>query len=189
MASTSRRDARFTYDDLVQLPEDGMRHEIIDGVHFVTPSPVKRHQRLARRVLVAIDRYLEERPGFGEVFHAPFDTLFSPFDVVVPDVLLVAGDQLDILTEKNVAGAPALVVEVLSPGTKRRDIGVKRQLYDRGGVREYWIVDPDANAVTIYRRSSDGSFPLLEVLTSPNVALTTPLLPEFSLQLDILFRN
>ena len=188
MADTTRVDRRFTYDDLARLPEDGLRHEIIDGVHFVTPSPVTRHQQLSRRLLVAIDRYLEDHPGFGEVFQAPFDTLFSPFDVVVPDLVVVTGDQLDILTDKNVAGAPALIVEILSPGTRRRDIGVKRQLYDRGGVREYWMVDPEAQAVTVHHRSRDGRFVLREVLAKSSEALTTPLLPGFVISLEKLFR-
>lgn len=187
MANTTRSEHRFTYDDLARMPEDDLRHEIIDGVHVMTPSPARRHQQLSRRLLVAIDRYLDDRPGFGEVFHAPFDTLFSPFDVVVPDLVVVTGDQLEILTEKNVAGAPALVIEILSPGTRRRDIGIKRQLYDRGGVREYWIVDPDASAVTVYRRSGT-TFALREMLTVSSMALTTPLLPGFSLPLEKLFR-
>ena len=188
MADTTRMDRRFTYDDLARLPEDGLRHEIIDGVHIVTPSPVTRHQQLSRRLLVAIDRYLEDHAGFGEVFQAPFDTLFSPFDVVVPDLVVVTGDQLDILTDKNVAGAPALIVEILSPGTRRRDIGVKRQLYDRGGVREYWIVDPEASTVTVHHRSSDSRFVLREVLAKSSEALTTPLLPGFVISLEKLFR-
>jgi Uma2 family endonuclease len=188
MAGTARTGGRLTYNDLVRMPEDGLRHEIIDGVHFVTPSPVRRHQQLSRRLLVAIDRYLDDHPGFGQVFHAPFDTLFSPFDVVVPDLVVVTGDQLDILTEKNVAGAPALVIEILSPGTRRRDIGIKRQLYDRGGVREYWIVDPVGNTVTVYHRSREG-FTLREMLVDAAATLTTPLLPGLTLPLERLFRS
>jgi Uma2 family endonuclease len=185
--TTSRTDARLTYDDLVRMPEDGLRHEIIDGVHYVTPAPVWRHQRLVRRLLVALDRYLDEHPGMGEVLTAPFDTVFSPWDVVEPDVLLVAGDQMEILTEPNVQGAPALVVEILSPGTKRRDLGVKRQLYDRGGVREYWAVDPKANTVTVWRRAEDDSFSEVATLRASQ-ELETPLLPGLTISLAKLLR-
>src|SRR5687767_5351916 len=110
MATTSYSDARLTYEDLVRMPDDGLRHEIIDGVHYVTPSPVRRHQRLVRRLLVSLASFLEAHPDFGEVFSAPFDTVFTKWDVVEPDLLFVAADQLNILTEPNVQGAPALVV-------------------------------------------------------------------------------
>jgi Uma2 family endonuclease len=187
MATTSQFDARLTYDDLARMPDDGMRHEIIDGVHYVTPSPVRRHQQLLRRLVVAIGSYLELHPDLGEVFTAPFDTVFTQWDVVEPDLLFIAADQLHILTEPNVQGAPALVVEILSPGTKRRDVGVKLQLYDRGGVREYWIVDPEENIFTIHRRAADGSFPKLQSRRDAGT-IATPLLPGFRLQTDTLFR-
>ena len=121
----------------------------IDGVHYVTPSPVLRHQQLLGRLHLAIASFLEERPDLGQVFLSPLDTVFSPWDVVEPDLVFVAGDQLDILTEPNIQGAPALVVEILSPGTRRRDLGIKRDLFDRGGVREYWVIDPKALDVAV----------------------------------------
>ena len=136
MPTTSQRDTRLTYDDFVRIPDDGKRHEIIDGVHYVTPSPVLRHQQLLGRLHIAIGTYLESHTEVGQVFLSPLDTVFSPWDVVEPDLIFVAADQLDILTEPNIQGAPALVVEILSPSTRRRDMGIKRQLFDRGGVRD-----------------------------------------------------
>ena len=189
MPTTSRFDDRLTYDDLLRMPEDGMRHEIIDGVHYVTPSPVPRHQELSGRLYLAIGNYLQERSDAGRLYYAPLDTIFTRWDVVEPDLLFIAADQLDILTDANVQGAPALIVEILSPATKQRDLGVKRQLFDRGGVREYWIVDPQANTITIYRRSGDGRFPLAHSLPDDADAITTPLLPGFSLALEELFRK
>jgi Uma2 family endonuclease len=188
MATSSQFDARLTYDDLARMPDDGMRHEIIDGVHYVTPSPVRRHQQLLGRLHVAVAKYLEAHPGSGEVYLSPLDTVFSPSDVVEPDLLFVAADQEHILTDPNIQGAPALVVEILSPGTKTRDLGVKRQLYDRGGVREYWVVDPDANRATIYRRAADGSFPHVQSLPDDANAITTELLAGFTLPIEELFR-
>ena len=98
--------------------------------------------------------------------------------------------------EANVKGAPGLVVEILSPGTRKRDQTLKRNLFDRQGVREYWIVDPDRNQVTVYRRAEDGSFELNQTLGArtfdykelPPQILQTPLLPGWSLSLDRLFR-
>jgi Uma2 family endonuclease len=165
-----------------------MRHEIIDGVHYVTPSPVLRHQQLMGRLYLAIGNFLEEHPEVGQAFLSPLDTVFSPWDVVEPDLVFVAADQLEILTEPNIQGAPALVVEILSPSTRRRDLGIKRLLFDRGGVREYWVVDPKANELTVYRRSSDGGLAETEQLSaSADETLTTPLLPGFTLSLAKLF--
>jgi Uma2 family endonuclease len=189
MQTTSQHSGRrLTYDDFVRIPDDGKRHEIIDGVHYVTPSPVSRHQVLVGRLHLAIGKYLDVHPEVGQVLLAPLDTVFSPWDVVEPDLMFVAADQLDILTEPNIQGAPALVVEVLSPGTRRRDRGIKRRLFDRGGVREYWIVDPEGRDVTIYRRMADGSFPKVAQLGAADEAtVVTPLLPGFSFSLVKLF--
>ena len=181
--------ARLTYEDFLLLPDDGLRHEIIDGVHYVTPSPNQRHQELVLRLCLAIGNHLEDRPDRGRVFVAPFDVVFSFHDVVEPDVIFVAPDQLDILTDQNIQGTPALVIEILSRSTRKRDQGVKRHLYGRSGVREYWLVDSDAASVTISRRHPDGSFPALSPLTAgEGHTLRTPLLPGWSLALARLFR-
>ena len=188
MPTTSQREPRLTYEDFRLFPDDGKRHELIDGVHYVTPSPVLRHQQLIGRLHLAIGGFLETRPDVGQVFLSPLDTVLSAWDVVEPDLLFVAADQLNILTEANVQGAPALVVEVLSPSTRKRDLGIKRQLFERGGVREYWLVDPNARALTVYRRASNGTLSAFVRLSSDDDStLTTPLLPEFSLSLARLF--
>ena len=188
MPTTSHRDTRLTYEDFCRIPDDGMRHEIIDGVHYVTPSPVLRHQQLMGRLHLAIGKFLEEHPEVGQAFLSPLDTVFSPWDVVEPDLVFVAADQLEILTEPNIQGAPALVIEILSPSTRRRDLGIKRLLFDRGGVREYWVVDPKAREVTVFRRAPGTGLTKAEHLSpSGDAALTTPLLPGFSLSLTRLF--
>ena len=189
MPTTSQRDTRLTYDDFVRIPDDGKRHELIDGVHCVTPTPVLRHQQLVGRLHLAIGNFLEVHPELGQVFLSPLDTVFSPWDVVEPDLMFVAADQLHILTEPNIQGTPTLVIEVLSPSTRKRDQQVKHALYERTGVREYWLVDPDVNAVTIHRRATDGSFPQAAGLTAAGLdTLETPLLPAWSLALWRLFR-
>jgi Uma2 family endonuclease len=186
---TTSRDARLTYHDFVLLPDDGRRHEIIDGVHYVTPSPNLSHQELVLRLALALGHRLEDRPDRGRLFVAPLDVVCSFHDVVEPDLVFVAPDQLDILTDQNIQGAPALVIEILSPSTRRRDQGVKRRLYDRSGVREYWLVDSATASVTILRRHPDGSFRTLAQLTaSERDTLRTPLLPGWSLALARLFR-
>jgi Uma2 family endonuclease len=141
-------DTRLTYDDFLLFPDDGKRHEIIDGEHYVTPSANTRHQLLVGRLYFEIESVLRQHPGAGQVFLSPFDVLFTKWDIVEPDLLFIAGDQLDILTDKNVQGPPALVVEILSRGTRQVDERVKLRLFERGGVREYWMVDPERDRVT-----------------------------------------
>lgn len=188
MAPTARPDRRLTYDDFLLFPDDGLRHEIIDGEHYVTPSPNVRHQDLVGRLHLALGNFLAAHPSMGRLFMAPLDVVFSFYDVVEPDLLFVAHDQLEIMTEKNVQGAPALVVEVLSKSTKARDERIKLQLFDRSGVREYWLVDPDRNHVTAFRRQHGGTLQSMATLnSSDHEVLTTPLLPGFSLSIADLF--
>jgi Uma2 family endonuclease len=179
---------RLTAAEFLRIPDDGKMHELIDGVHYVTPSPKLSHQELVGRLHLAIGNFLSTRRHLGRLFLARLDVVMSEYDVVEPDLLLVSGDQLDILTEANVQGAPALVIEVLSPSTRRRDEGIKRKLFDEKGVREYWLVDPKGCRVSICRRAPDGSFPIVANLEAgSNDRLTTPLLPEFSLAMADLF--
>jgi Uma2 family endonuclease len=167
---------KLTYDDFLLFPDDGKRHELIDGEHYVTPSPNLRHQRISRRLLVLIDTWLAEHP-VGEVFDAPLDVLFSRFDVVEPDLLYVSNERAaELLTSQHVTGAPDLVIEIGSPGTRQRDETIKRRLYEQFGVREYWVVDPEIDVVRIYRRQGDGFARPLELSREAGDVLTTPLL-------------
>lgn len=181
MPASARPDSRFTVDDFMQFPDDGKRHEIIEGAHYVSPSPTTRHQAISGRLFLALGNFLAAHPQLGRVFYAPFDVIFSFYDVVEPDLLVIAGDQMQILTEANVQGAPAIVVEIQSPGTRRRDETIKRRLFERGGVREYWLVDPVRNHIRVFRRAADGSFPLaLDLSRDAGDTLTTPVLPGFA---------
>ncbi len=186
----ARADRRLTYDDFVLFPDDGKRHEIIDGEHYVTPSPNVRHQQLVVRLLIEIGGHLKQHTGLGQVFGAPLDVVLSPFDVVEPDVLFVAGDQTAILSEKNIQGPPALVIEVLSKSTRKRDAQIKRRLFERTGVGEYWLVDPELDAVQVFRPSAAGRLiRVVELTAEDDQVLTTPLLPGCEIGLRELFRN
>src|SRR4029077_3074794 len=94
MPTSARSDVRLTYDDFVQFPDDGKRHEIIDGVHYVTPSPVLTHQQLLGRLHLAFGNFLESCTEIGGVLLSPFDIVFTRWDVVEPDLLVIASDQL-----------------------------------------------------------------------------------------------
>jgi Uma2 family endonuclease len=168
------------------FPDDGQRHEIIDGVHYVTPCPTMQHQRLLGEIYFELSLYLRQHPGLGEAFLSPFDVVLSTWDVVEPDLLLILETQKSILTEANVQGAPAIVVEILSPSTRRRDQTIKRKLFERAGVLEYWLVDPRDSAVSVFRRDGDR-FTVPEMLPAAAI-LTTALLPGFSLAVSELFK-
>ena len=132
---------KLTWDDYLGFPEDGARHEIIDGEHYVTASPVLNHQRVSRHIQFQLYEQIE-RQGKGEVFNAPTAVQLSDFDIVEPDLLVVLADHGQRLRETRVDGPPDLVVEILSPSTRRLDRELKMALYQRTGVSEYWIVDP-----------------------------------------------
>ena len=189
MVSATDPNRRLTYDDLLLFPGDKRRrHEIIDGVHYVTPAPNVHHQALVGRLHIAIGNYLASHPGAGLVFLSPIDVVLTIHDVVEPDLVFVAGDQKDILTEANIQGAPALVVEVVSPSTRHRDERIKEELFDRAGVREYWMVDPDGSQIIVHRREADGFHACTPLSVLEGAVLTTPLLPGLSLSLSELFR-
>jgi Uma2 family endonuclease len=172
----------LTYADLAAFPDDGVRRELIDGELIVSPSPRTRHQEILLRLTLALGGHVAEF-GVGKIFPAPFDVVLSDSNVVEPDLLFIAEDQLDILTEMNVRGAPALIVEVLSD--PRRDRVRKRDLYARFGVLEYWVVDPDADRVEVYRLRG-GAYAKPEML-EPGETLTYERLPGLRIDLTALF--
>ena len=179
---------KLTYDDFVLFPDDGKRHELIDGEHYVTPSPNTAHQRIVGRLHLALGSYLETHP-IGELFLAPFDVVFSQFDVVEPDLLYITAERRDgVLTPQHVRGTPDLVIEVGSPGTRRRDETIKRRLYERAGVSEYWIVDPELEVMRIYERQGDGFARARELSRDTADVMTSPLFPGLDLPLETIFR-
>lgn len=154
-ALPSRSGSRLGWGDYLAFPEDGRRHEIVDGEHYVTASSALDHQRVSRHILFQLYEQIEQQ-GKGEVFNAPTAVQLSDFDIVEPDLLVVLTEHAGRLHERKVIGPPDLVVEVLSPSTRRVDRGVKLALYQRAGVGEYWIVDPVARNVEKYRRRGDA---------------------------------
>jgi Uma2 family endonuclease len=188
MAPTAHSDRRLTYDDFLRFPDDGLRHEIVDGVHYVTPSPSLRHQDLVGRLHLALGNHLAAHPGIGRVFLSPLDVIFTLHDIVEPDLLFVANDQLEIMTEKNIQGAPAIVVEIVSKGTRSHDERIKRELFERGGVQEYWIVDPASSLVTVHRREGKTLDAQTALTAAHHDVLTTPLITGFALSVSELFK-
>ena len=182
------RGVKLTYDDFVLFPDDGLRHELIDGEHYVTPSPNDKHQTLLGNLHLLIGQWLRLQP-IGKVWLAPFDVVFSRSDVVEPDLLYISNERkARILTAANVQGTPELVVEIGSPSTRKRDETVKRDLYERAGVSEYWFVDPERDVVRVYRRDRDRFARPVELSLEAADVLTTPLLQGLELPLSEIFR-
>ncbi len=174
----------LTYADLAAFPDDNVRRELIDGDLLVSASPNTRHQIISHRLTLALGNHLAENRG-GVVFTAPYDVVLSDRDVVEPDLILVVDTQSDIVTQANIQGVPALLVEIVSD--PRVDRVRKRDLYARFGVPEYWIADPDADRIEVHRLV-DNRYGKPEIL-EPGETLQTDLLPGLRIDVAGLFER
>lgn len=139
----------LTYDDLLTMPDDGKRREIIGGDLLVNPAPRRDHQELVGSLHWILQRFLHSTE-WGRVYTHPVDVYLGPNDVVQPDLIAIRHSRLDIYRPEGVvAEAPDLVVEILSPSTRRIDLVRKMALYARSGVPEYWVVDPEQRTLTV----------------------------------------
>jgi Uma2 family endonuclease len=177
--------AKLTVRDYMSIPEDDdRRFELIDGELILAPSPVTQHQRISRNLLRVLDEFVESQ-NLGELFYAPMDVVLSEHDVFQPDILFILNHRLDIIGERNIQGAPDLVVEILSPSTEGRDRGDKRDAYLRYGVREYWIIDPQNRTCEIMR-AGDTDFETVRIYPEGTTA-TSPILEGIQVEVDRLF--
>ncbi len=152
---------KLTYQDLLEMPNDGKRYELVDGEVYMTPAPSTRHQEVVGRIYRAIQDFAESR-DLGRAYIAPVDVLFDERTSLQPDVLFVRKNRFSIITPFNIAAAPDLVIEVLSSGTKRFDRETKFQVYARAGVSELWYVDAETNSMEILNLASPGQFNLTQ---------------------------
>jgi Uma2 family endonuclease len=186
-------DRRYNYGDYRTWPDDE-RWELLDGVAWnMSPAPNRRHQYVTGRLFAKISMFLEGKPC--RVYIAPFDVLLPDTQdqdddevstVVQPDVSVFCGS--DRLTERGARGAPDLVVEVITPWTHQKDMNEKLSLYERHGVREFWLVDPGNRSVLIFRSGPDKRYGEAEVRTIPG-RLDSRVLDGFVLELADLFRE
>lgn len=141
----------WTYADVADWPEaeHGERYEIIEGVLVVSPSPIPLHQSLMIELTLIVGPFVKAG-RLGRLFTAPVDVLLADNVLLIPDLVFVRQDRLHIVGPTLIAGPPDLVVEILSPSTRRRDLGKKLRLYAQFGIPEYWIVDPRARTLAVY---------------------------------------
>ena len=135
------------------LPE-GTLCQIVNNKLIMSPAPNSAHQRVSRTIAFQLHQFVEGK-GLGEVFYAPFDVYFDEENVYQPDVFFIAADRIAIVKD-NVYGTPDLIVEVLSPGSEKMDKIEKKEVYERCGVKEYWIVHPLTKKVIGYKLSGSG---------------------------------
>lgn len=185
----------FTVDDLANLSDDGNQYEVIEGELYVTAAPGDAHQGVIEALTVALGAW--RRAGGGGRLRSGIGLIFSRHDGVIPDLVWASPDQVPAMLINPATGkrdgkwhlAPALAIEILSPGRENaeRDRETKLTLYGRRGVREYWIVDPANRSVEIYRRRAG----ILDLVTTAlaDEMLTSPLLPGFALPVADLFED
>ncbi len=173
---------KLAYEDYARLPDDE-RYELIDGELIPMPSPKWLHQLMQIKILGPLINFVYGR-GMGNVAAAPMDVILSDFNVVQPDIIFVSNARAHIIDD-YVHGAPDLVVEILSPSTADYDRTTKRELYQRYGVPEYWLVDPYAKTITILRMGADGYN--VHAVYGEGDTLSSPTLAGFALNLGEMF--
>ena len=156
-----------TIADYEALPE-GSPYQLIEGELIISPAPGFEHFRSSKRVFLKLYRLIEDA-GKGEVIYAPVDLYLDEENAYQPDIMVVLKGSKARITRKGVYGPPDVVVEILSPSTAYYDLRVKKKVYERAGVREYWIVDPMERSLEIYTNSEEGFKLTSRVMEKGNV--------------------
>ena len=182
----------FTYGDYINWSEDE-RWELIDGYAYnMSPAPSTRHQRISRKLERQIDDFLDD--GSCEIFDAPFDVRLPEaeeddeniYTVVQPDLVVICDEKK--IDEKGCRGAPDLIVEILSPATSSKDQKIKLALYERHGVKEYWIVHPIDNIVWVFKLGKNKLYGRPAVYDEKD-KLKTPILKGLEIDLELVFKE
>ncbi len=190
----STKTNKLTYEAYLALPETKQRYDIVDGVMVMAPAPMTIHQWIAQEIFVSLRAFVKER-NLGIVLIAPADLLIqrAPLRVRQPDVLYLSAERTGIHGPAQLRGMallevpPDLVVEVLSPSNTRRDIEDKLQDYQRAGVRECWLVSPEAETVEMLRLSIDAV--AVVRIIGVDGTLESEAIGEFTLRLRDIFRQ
>src|SRR5215471_3746154 len=175
-----------TVDDLQAMPDDGNRYEVIGGEIFMSRASGLTHQRVSGNLFSLFRNYLDSNP-IGEVLATP-GVVFSEIDGVIPDIVFFTNERAKlILSGERIIAAPDLIVEIVSPGSEnqRGDRVIKRQLYAKFGVREYWIGDYQSRTVEVFTLK-DGTLALSATFHEDD-ELTSAVLPGFRIRVREIF--
>jgi Uma2 family endonuclease len=178
-------DRLYTYEDYLKINDDN-QYELIGGELILVPAPLTIHQHISRKLIQIIGSFIDDN-NLGELYGAPTDVLLTEKDKPQPDIMYISKNRLDIVTEKNIQGAPDLVIEILSPSTSRFDKVKKSRLYYAHGVKEYWIIDPIDKAVQVFT-SGEKNWNLVEAYDEDDILLSS-LLPGLEIKLKDIFNK
>jgi Uma2 family endonuclease len=177
----------YTYADVLrELPESNRPCELWDGKLVMPAAPFFQHQKVVLRLCRKLDDWVSTH-GLGEVVAAPIDMVLSPRQVVQPDVAYIAADRLDIV-RNAIIGHADLVAEVISPGGRNRDRIEKRDLYEQHAIKEYWIIDPEAETVEVLWLNERQQYELATRCLAGQSA-SSQLLSGFAVGVDYLFHG
>lgn len=174
----------LTVEDYRILDETGPRYQLIEGALHMAPAPNRYHQHISRNIEFTILKWIEEGGG-GEIYDAPFDVYLDNTNVFQPDLIYVSPDRLSILTDAGAEGAPDLVVEILSPKTRKLDLGPKKSVFARHGVKELWIVDPDLREIDRFDLTTNATTPIQHLTATDR--FTSPTLPGLTIECAAVF--
>ncbi len=183
MAHTVIEKKKYTFEDYLNISDD-KRYELIEGELLMTPSPVPGHQRISGKLEFELRKFITEN-NLGEVFDAPCDVYLDKENVVQPDILFISKERLGIIGEKNIQGAPDIVIEIISESSAYRDLVQKKRLYARFGVKEYWIVIPEEESIEIYILM-DNTYHLNKTYSKDDI-LESPCLKDLKIKLKEIF--
>lgn len=182
------KQGEWTYEDYLRLPDDGRRYEIIFGVLYVNAAPNIDHQYAVSQISYALTAHVRQNQ-LGFVFTSPIEVhLKSLARPVEPDILFITPSKLPPKGSQSIEQPPDLIVEVLSPSTRRKDMSTKLDAYELGGVREYWIVDLRIEAVTVYVLPEGGrEYVELDMFVG-NSQISSNVLPDLKFNVSDIFR-
>ena len=173
----------YTIEDYEKLPE-GSLYQLINGALVMTPAPIVYHQRISRTLGFKLYAFVEKN-ALGEVFYAPIDVQFSENNVYQPDIVFIHRDREEIIGEKRIEGPPDIVIEILSPSTAYMDLREKYEVYEKCGVREYWIADPKIKKVEVFE-NINNKFQLNNEARETGT-VSSKFLEGFTVELEIIF--
>jgi Uma2 family endonuclease len=177
--------SRMTTKEFFQVTLHSERqYQLLNGRSIVNPAPTTRHQRIVLNLARRLDSFVESAE-LGKLWVAPCDVVLTNYDVVQPDLFFVSSERAHIVAERNVQGAPDLVVEILSATTADVDRGYKQHLYALHGVIEYWLVDPDAGRVEVLALG-DAGYETIGVYRAGET-VTSRLLTDLRIPIDDVF--
>ena len=183
MATIAFENKNYTYEDYARLPE-GSPYQLIGGDLIMVPAPAPYHQRISRKIEFMLLQHVEKN-DLGEVFYSPIDVYFSEEDTFQPDIIFILKERSNIIGETKIEGAPDLIIEILSPSTAYYDLGRKYKVYEKAGVKEYWLVHPDRKAIEIYLNSGE-KFQLSQAVEEAGI-VKSELLEDFEVELGKIF--